>query len=685
MKMGPTRTLTLAFAAVGVLNACFSQPVSAARGDPVATVVFSQSCGSGLGVGIAYDGVNLWYSCYGSSPDLYRADPKTGQVTASYNITGGLGALAYDTTRNAIWAGWGGPNTGSVYLIQLDKNGAVQSSAPKFNASVAVVCGLDDGLAFDAQDDSLYISDDCSTVVHHFTSAGTQLGQFSWAGIGCYNSGLAIGGNLLYEGSDGCSHVWVVDKTNPVSKVFDFSTVTSGDPNFRDEGLSCDIFTFANIGKHVMWSKEAYEPMRAHAFEIDFGSCGVGGLPALASAADLARAAVGADYLWGGKGWDWSQQKFVDAKDIISGYSYFDPNTSQIIQGRGVDCSGLVFWSFNKALGAHKYQTQPNPVWYEGADGQFKNNSQPVNEADLRAGDLLFFDFDGDGNMDHVAMYVGADDVVTAPQQGEKVKVSKKSILANPVNGFVGFRRVTTPVVYFQVRTHSPVSLIVSDPDGLTINQNTRIVTEFENLREVRGELYYSQWDINGDGTLSDMIISPHLKLGAYVIRVEPKPAALPTDVYGLEVETAAGILTLAKNAPIEGIPTDGYGMFVTGSGIVPFTPVRVAIKPIGDTSSINLSSKGTVPVAILSTATFDATTIDSGTATLAGAPVARDPRGRLMASFEDVNGDGLLDLVFHFRTADLQLTQTSSKVIFEGETFSGGLIRGVGTIGIVP
>lgn len=54
---------------------------------PVGTVAggvtFSQDCSSGIGVGITYDGSSLWYSCYDSSPDLLRADPRTGQVTAS--------------------------------------------------------------------------------------------------------------------------------------------------------------------------------------------------------------------------------------------------------------------------------------------------------------------------------------------------------------------------------------------------------------------------------------------------------------------------------------------------------------------------------------------------------------------------------------------------------------------------
>ena len=71
---------------------------------------------------------------------------------------------------------------------------------------------------------------------------------------------------------------YVVDKVTKVLQ-FNFSTAIAGDPNFHPEDLECDTNTFASQGKHVMWSKEAFSPMRAHAFEIPFGSCGVGGIP----------------------------------------------------------------------------------------------------------------------------------------------------------------------------------------------------------------------------------------------------------------------------------------------------------------------------------------------------------------------------------------------------------------------
>lgn len=254
-------------------------PAQAATGDLVGTVDFSQQCGSGLGVGITFDGTNLWYSCYNGSPDLLRANPATGQVSASYNIAGGLGSLAYDARRNAIWAApGGGSSSNNVYLISLDASHSVTGSQVAFSTCGAVCSSLTDGLAYDASDDSLYISPDGSTTIYHYSTTGTELGSFPWAGNSCYNSGVALGGNDFYEGSDGCNTVWVVAKSAPSTVLFSFSTSVSGDPNFRDESLTCDPNTFASQGKEVMWSKEAYSPMRAHAFEVPVGTCESGGL-----------------------------------------------------------------------------------------------------------------------------------------------------------------------------------------------------------------------------------------------------------------------------------------------------------------------------------------------------------------------------------------------------------------------
>jgi hypothetical protein len=127
-----------------------------------------------------------------------------------------------------------------------------------------------------------------------------------------------------------------------------------------------------------------------------------------------------------------------------------------------------------------------------------------------------------------------------------------------------------------------------------------------------------------------------------------------------------------------------GWDAFVAKIGFA-IEIVNIDIKPDGFPNSINLRSRGTVPVAILSSPTFDASTVDASSVTLAGAAVELKGRGIPMTSLEDVNGDGLMDLILHIATEALTLTGADTEAVLEGRTTSGQLIRGVETVRIVP
>jgi quercetin dioxygenase-like cupin family protein len=113
--------------------------------------------------------------------------------------------------------------------------------------------------------------------------------------------------------------------------------------------------------------------------------------------------------------------------------------------------------------------------------------------------------------------------------------------------------------------------------------------------------------------------------------------------------------------------------------------PVTIDIKPGTFPNTINLGSRGTVPVAILSSATLDARSVNPSTVTVAGAPVQLRGRGIPMASFQDVNGDGLLDLVVHIDTPALQLNSSATEAVLVGSMFDGKTIRGADSVRIVP
>jgi hypothetical protein len=172
-------------------------------------------------------------------------------------------------------------------------------------------------------------------------------------------------------------------------------------------------------------------------------------------AAELAVQVEGKGYHQGdtlSKGWN--NGRFLDPQEI----SYFD-------------CSGLVYWSYNRAwemITGNRiphYSTwyednncvneAPHPVFYLGASGQWKDTSKfeqlstkiPTVD-DLKTGYLLFLDTDSNGFADHVGMYVGNGAVIHSKGDVGVEKKTLKDWLDIPVAGgkykdfFVGFGRV---------------------------------------------------------------------------------------------------------------------------------------------------------------------------------------------------------------------------------------------------
>ena len=108
---------------------------------------------------------------------------------------------------------------------------------------------------------------------------------------------------------------------------------------------------------------------------------------------------------------------------------------------------------------------------------------------------------------------------------------------------------------------------------------------------------------------------------------------------------------------------------------------VEVLVKPTGDPSPINLASRGSVPVAVLSSEGFDATTIDPGTVRFGpGEAAPRQERGHV----EDVNGDGLDDMVFHFLTQEADFSCEDTEATLTGETVNGEAFSGTAEVRIL-
>ena len=123
-------------------------------------------------------------------------------------------------------------------------------------------------------------------------------------------------------------------------------------------------------------------------------------------------------------------------------------------------------------------------------------------------------------------------------------------------------------------------------------------------------------------------------------------------------------------------------------SQICPVSCIQAGIdvKPGSYPNSINLGSRGVIPVAILSSNYFDATQVDPSTVELSGAGVAIKGKGNILAHQEDVNGDGLIDLVVQVETENLNPAELQTgKACLIGKTYAGDSIAGSDEIVIVP
>jgi hypothetical protein len=146
----------------------------------------------------------------------------------------------------------------------------------------------------------------------------------------------------------------------------------------------------------------------------------------------------------------------------------------------------------------------------------------------------------------------------------------------------------------------------------------------------------------------------------------------------------------------------NGSGQIVGWSSILAQTPgtVRAVLWTLTDRCQVDIdllpgdprnllrlrSTRGYVPLAILSSSSFAASSVDPASVTLgdlfrSDTPVASGPGGAPLASLVDVDGDGDLDLLLLFDKAELiangDVNPATTKVVMLGRQFGGTLVRG--------
>ena len=121
---------------------------------------------------------------------------------------------------------------------------------------------------------------------------------------------------------------------------------------------------------------------------------------------------------------------------------------------------------------------------------------------------------------------------------------------------------------------------------------------------------------------------------------------------------------------------------------------IAVDIKPGSYPNPLNVKSKGVLPVAILGTTAFDVSDVDPDSLMFFNPNAAGVPgysEHPLRSAFEDVDGDGLVDLVSHFNAENLMTIcptfepdGTEMELHLVGALIDGTPLEGMDTVRII-
>jgi hypothetical protein len=106
---------------------------------------------------------------------------------------------------------------------------------------------------------------------------------------------------------------------------------------------------------------------------------------------------------------------------------------------------------------------------------------------------------------------------------------------------------------------------------------------------------------------------------------------------------------------------------------------VSIDIKPGSADNQVNPTVRSSLPVAVLTTPTFDATTMINVSTVRFG--ISGQEAASTGRSISDVNGDGRNDLLLQFNVTSTGLTCQSTTATLTGQTTSGQPIRGSDTV----
>ena len=149
---------------------------------------------------------------------------------------------------------------------------------------------------------------------------------------------------------------------------------------------------------------------------------------------------------------------------------------------------------------------------------------------------------------------------------------------------------------------------------------------------------------------------------------------------YFLRLDLPASTFTTFGTISTNGTVTDRFGVGDLFDALAFARPLGVSIdiKPGVFPNTVNPGSKGKLPVAILSTATFDATTVNAASVRFG---VTGSEASAVHVALSDVNADGRMDMILQFVSNETGIVCGTSSGVLTGQAGGGAAIRGTDSI----
>ncbi|KKR49312.1 MAG: hypothetical protein UT84_C0033G0006 [Candidatus Curtissbacteria bacterium GW2011_GWA1_40_16] len=261
-------------------------------------------------------------------------------------------------------------------------------------------------------------------------------------------------------------------------------------------------------------------------------------------------------------------------------------------------------------------------------------------------------------------------------------------------NVFQGMRLyapTSTDLSTIYISTPAPTEILITDSSGRRAGKDpisgiiyTEIPNSFYFLEPalVDDSIENAPLPPSGSGIITLAIINP--ESGVFNIQVSNLGTNVAIDFAGYDQDGEISTKEFSQTIPQGG--TQEYTFNYSpeqGSQIQVTQIVEIDVKPGSgsDPNSLNLKSNGVIPVAILTTPSFDATQVDVSTVRF-GPNQAKEIHNK--GHLEDIDGDGDIDLVLHFKTKETGIQSIDTEACLTGTTSNGIPIQGCDTIKII-